>query len=979
MKKNLITWTAIIAGTSLSMPVFAQEDDTSDGPIYELSPFEVAAEEDSGYYASNSISGSRIAVPIQDIPLSIEVITSEFITDTGATDLRDSLKYSAGLLLQSQNDAYGTFDNFGGVNNPEGATGDKGESSFKIRGFVLDNTLRNGFRRRHATDTVNIDRIEKVNGPSALLYGVGNFGGIVNYITKAPFDYRFQEIQVGYGSENFKRLSVDSTGPIINNLNYRLTMAYQDADAWTDLNTKNHFFVSPVLEYKPFNRVKITLDYEYGEQEEDAIGFKSVRAPTLEGIPIFQSDRLETYGFLEFPGRDVRTFRWSGPDTYLDTVAQNANGSIEIGITENLYYKGGINWSRVEFDSRDIFGGLNTNASNSRALPFRNTILARQIIDGSTNDVTIEVEDVVLQYSWNGADEIIDWEQQRHEITYNKRLLTKNPWLESQHNFLIGYSHEVQDRKVDAYATNSSPDLDNFMYKDPTDDSYIRFGVQADGSPDVPYELVNRNGGISENTGKYAVYSGKFLKDKMFIVAGIREDETTSRDGYLDVIGARGGPIFFDDTTVTKQTTQFGISYEVLDGVSLFALTSEGIEPNFDGQRDGYGRALDATLADAKEFGVKVTLLDGRIAGTISKFKITREDLPFSYWWAPAPFRGDFRRNDDIIYRMDEWNPTVNTDNKYLQAGLAEWNAAVASGAVFEDSPDNRATYTYLNASTPQGAAYLDAVFDALKAEFALPRDTPGKDNDPWPGWLYPGLDEDPIVNTASEDWSSGDFFQTINDKSEGIEAQFILSPLDNFQIIMNYSHVKREVISPGNFVEYDYAEGNWDRWAPWYFPNSFWGLAGVPTDLVYPDGPAANLPNQDTSTWSGVGWGTGEALDDTPEHVVSFWMNYTFLEESRFSGLELGFGGLWEDGREYASAFTSAGQRKQNETDTSIKAVTPSRLTLNAMLRYAWTYKENYDAYVQLNIDNFLDDDSQYGLVYAPGMSWKINMGVKF
>ncbi|MCD8481640.1 MAG: Plug domain-containing protein [Verrucomicrobia bacterium] len=155
-----------------TVALHAQADD-ADGPIFELSPFEVNTSGDDRYYASNAISGSRLDVRIQDMPLSIEVITSEFFTDTGSTNLRDALRYSAGIMLQTQNDAFqaGT-DNFGGVNNPEGATSAKGDSSFKIRGFVTNNTLRNGFRRQHATDTINIDRVEVVRGPSALLYGV---------------------------------------------------------------------------------------------------------------------------------------------------------------------------------------------------------------------------------------------------------------------------------------------------------------------------------------------------------------------------------------------------------------------------------------------------------------------------------------------------------------------------------------------------------------------------------------------------------------------------------------------------------------------------------------------------------------------------------------------------------------------------------------------------------------------------------------
>ncbi|MFO7724688.1 MAG: hypothetical protein R6V45_03980, partial [Oceanipulchritudo sp.] len=122
--KSFLPLTVILAAV---LPGLAQSDNdaSEDDPVFELSPFEVSTSEDSGYYASNAISGSRINVPIQDMPLTIEVVTSEFIQDTGATDLRESLKYSSGILLQSQNDAFGLNDNVGNVNNPEGATGDK--------------------------------------------------------------------------------------------------------------------------------------------------------------------------------------------------------------------------------------------------------------------------------------------------------------------------------------------------------------------------------------------------------------------------------------------------------------------------------------------------------------------------------------------------------------------------------------------------------------------------------------------------------------------------------------------------------------------------------------------------------------------------------------------------------------------------------------------------------------------------------------
>jgi len=964
------------------------DNDEDDGRVFELSPFEVSTEADDRYYASNAISGSRLDVRIQDMPLTIEVLTSEFVEDTGSTDLRESLRYSAGILLQSQNDAYqaGT-DNFGNVNNPEGATSSKGESSFKIRGFVTNNTLRNGFRRQHATDTVNIDRIEVVRGPSALLYGVGNFGGVVNYLTKTPLPNFESTAEFGVGTEGWRRASIDVTGPAPLNFGYRVTAAYEEGDDWTDLRNYNHWFVSPVAEWQ-WNKTKITADLELGQAEDNAIGFKSVRAPTLVGVPIFQADRLETYGFLEFEGKDPRTFRWSGPDTFLNTDSLNANIRLEQGIIDNMFLLVGYNHSEVEFDYLDIFGGISTYstvaAAPQRAQPLLDTITAIQIIDGSNSDVRIPVENAVLQYNWTGGTQTIDWDQVRAEWTYSFDLFKDSRWLDSNHNILAGYSWERQENETVGRLTADSPDGDDFYYKNPNDSDYIRFDQPTDGSPVLPLEDNDISGGTSENEGIYLVYSAKFLQDKLFLVAGWRQDKSSSLDGYYELIGSRAGRTFFPDSEVTKRTSQFGISYEVYDGITVFALQSEGVEPNFGGERDGLGRALDSSVAESREFGVKLNLFEGKLAATISKFKIERSGLPFSYWWAPAPIRGEFDRDSDIIYRMEDWNLDNFADldpdevNPYLNAARDEWEAAKAARAVYDavNEVDNR-TWKYLNASTPEGAAYLDAVFEALKAEFAKPREE-RTDNDPWAGWLYSGeAGADSNVNFATLDWSSGDFFQSISDQSEGWEAQVIWSPTDTFQLIVNYSNVERQVTDPGSFVQYPFADGNWDRWASWYFPNSNWGLAGVPAEDVYPGGENGQ-PNRDTSTWTGEGWGKGEALDDTPKHALSWWAKYEFKTDF-LEGLQIGLGGSWQSKREYASAFTSAGQKKQNETGTSIKAFTDPRLTINAMVKYSYRFADKYDTFIQLNVDNVLDDTDQYGLIYAPGISARLRMGITF
>src|SRR4051812_46359549 len=93
----------LVAGAQTAAKPAADTLEKKDEAV-ELSPFTVTTNKDRGYAATNAISGSRVDTPIKDLPVPMQVVTSEFIRDTGATDLRKSLSYVAGISLQSQND-----------------------------------------------------------------------------------------------------------------------------------------------------------------------------------------------------------------------------------------------------------------------------------------------------------------------------------------------------------------------------------------------------------------------------------------------------------------------------------------------------------------------------------------------------------------------------------------------------------------------------------------------------------------------------------------------------------------------------------------------------------------------------------------------------------------------------------------------------------------------------------------------------------
>jgi iron complex outermembrane receptor protein len=242
--RTIFTFSVFVLATTTTL--IGQDDAESGEEVFELSPFEVSVEGDQGYLSTNAISGTSLNTAIRDLPMPLEVINSELIEDLQATDLEESLEYSAGVYTQS-------FQNNSGAN--EGAFNDSSPSAtslnaaytntISLRGYTVPNSQRLGFRvgaivPRYnvviggSTDTITTERIEVVRGPQALLYGINVLSGIVNIIPKEPLFDPAYRVNISTGSYGYRRASIDATGPIIKQkLAYRFLTAYTEQGHWS--------------------------------------------------------------------------------------------------------------------------------------------------------------------------------------------------------------------------------------------------------------------------------------------------------------------------------------------------------------------------------------------------------------------------------------------------------------------------------------------------------------------------------------------------------------------------------------------------------------------------------------------------------------------------------------------------------------------------------------------------------------------------
>jgi len=162
----------------------------NDDPIM-LSEFTVTSGADSGYSASETMTGLRVATKIKDLPFTVNVLTSEFFEDFGMFELNDNVT--------------GYISSFSGLDQGGG---------FTLRGYTSTYQLRDGFFRLGRYGVSNVDRIEVIKGPNAATYGQSSPTGIVNIISKRPSKTPHQTVRLTVGSFNTDRENLEVTGPL---------------------------------------------------------------------------------------------------------------------------------------------------------------------------------------------------------------------------------------------------------------------------------------------------------------------------------------------------------------------------------------------------------------------------------------------------------------------------------------------------------------------------------------------------------------------------------------------------------------------------------------------------------------------------------------------------------------------------------------------------------------------------------------------
>jgi len=284
-------------------------------------------------YRTLSATGAmKTDTPVRDMAQSVRVLSADILEDAGITKLADALDLGSGISKQSN--LGGLWDSYA----MRGFTGDPNfGSDYMVNGFNYSRGY-NGVR-----DSANTASVEVLKGPSSALYGRGEPGGTVNITTKKPLFVPEYTLGLSGGSYSAFRQTADLSGPISDQIAYRLNAAHEKADSYRDTVESERTLVSPSFLWMLGEDTTISYELEYSKQEASfdrgvvAVGGK------LDAVPRsrYFGDPNDGPHVIKTTGNQVFVQHYFNDDWSIQTGVSYRESSINGISTEVTAFKSG--------------------------------------------------------------------------------------------------------------------------------------------------------------------------------------------------------------------------------------------------------------------------------------------------------------------------------------------------------------------------------------------------------------------------------------------------------------------------------------------------------------------------------------------------------------------------------------------------------------------------------------------------------------
>jgi len=536
-------------------------------PVIELEALTVEGYAES-YSEVQTDSATRLEVPLKEVPLSIQVLPRQLLADQGIIDVDEALKNVSGAAA------------IGGITSRP--------HYYAIRGFYNFN-YRDGFRMPVdayvGVNPFGLDKIEVLKGPSTILYGKGDPGGIVNFTSARPLTEFQGTVRATAGSEAYTRGDLDVTGPAGDMLAYRVIASYEDAGSYRDAVDSTTSYLNPSFSVFIGETSQLWVSYENAQLEtvpdNGVLILADGSVPPFSGRSNFYGSREDVYEVDQH--RFITEFETQISDTWKSRLS-------------------------YAYDQGDVTDG-------SRLFNF--------IDAGPTGYLGLLPPDNVYRIRIEEAPE-----REANSLRWENHFDFATGSVEHQLLVAIDYRDES--------STDTNTGVDHSLF------NYVTGGVSPEfdlGFFTLPFGqgfFYDEDFVIEGSIEDFGIAVQDLIKvnDRFNVLLGLRweENETVSeRTGQQTLNAAFGAPPVSLDTGELRSTSddfspRLGLLYQANDRLSLYASYLTSFISPIPGRLTEAGEPLKPEQAAQLEVGLKAELMEGRVFLNAAAFMIEKQD-----------------------------------------------------------------------------------------------------------------------------------------------------------------------------------------------------------------------------------------------------------------------------------------------------------------------------------------------------------------
>ena len=747
----LIAAAGTAEGRAQAAPAASSENDPSKESAIQLSVFEVTADADVGYRATQTLSGSRTAQLLRDMPSSISVLNRALMDDLIVTDIAELSMYNISGEIGTNNESP--------ISSGNGGTVSRGTSSTNLRdGVVFFVSL----------DSHNIDRVELLRGPNGFLYTGGGAGGISNQVTKQATRKPTQTAAFITGSRNLYRGEFDFNRPISDKFAFRLSAAYQRGGGYQNHTGRRFRGIFATLNYRPFPNTNINASVDFGENV-------AIMAPNMLSDQFSTTDRLGTTtaytattgGFTYVPARGLLY------DTFTSATRRSTgtnlilfDGSI-VGDKTNMQGPGAYNKTdhyahSISIDQKvgsrlnlqflatwqEGIREIGIKGGSSQASVYRD--LRETLPDGRVNPYFGEYYTEFYHGIRNYPEPMQSYRLSAvYDLKFSfmtQRIIgglhyqSQEPLDEQWAEFVDPASPAfkgtlINANTLEAYRNNVTVLSQNrvyrrFYFRDGDGENITRRGA-IPGETVMLRDIVvdGTNGRLMNryywNEGGMIGATGTYFKDRLHSMVGWRQD-SFNQDPDRDFYNAVTGETYqLGDTGKVRyrakpRSYNYGLVYHLTKYLAFYGTYAENVVLTTTAGQPGLlpGTTQAAPKGFGEEYGVRWLLLDGRLESNWTYYKTyrraaaapsaaAREELALI---VPG-LNQSGSDSQDVAADGIEFDTVANLTRNWRLV----WNYSSNELETSERYPDTKAARAIANASgnpTPVTDAFLDSVPD---------------------------------------------------------------------------------------------------------------------------------------------------------------------------------------------------------------------------------------------------------------------------